>query len=137
MEQIPQNNPIILFDGVCNLCSGIVMFTIKRDRQGIFKFTPLQSDVGQSLLKQFNLPMDSYQSFILVEGDRYYQKSTAALRVVRRMNGLCSILYVFIVLPRPIRDLIYDLIVKNRYKWFGKKEKCLIPAPGIKSRFLE
>ena len=137
MKQIPQNNPIILFDGVCNLCSGIVMFTIKRDRQGIFKFTPLQSDVGQSLLKQFNLPMDSYQSFILVEGDRYYQKSTAALRVVRRMNGLCSILYVFIVLPRPIRDLIYDLIVKNRYKWFGKKEKCLIPAPGIKSRFLE
>jgi predicted DCC family thiol-disulfide oxidoreductase YuxK len=137
MKQIPQNNPIILFDGVCNLCSGIVMFTIKRDRQGIFKFTPLQSDVGQSLLKQFNLPMDSYQSFILVEGDRYYQKSTAALRVVRRMNGLCSILYVFIVLPRPIRDFIYDLIVKNRYKWFGKKEKCLIPAPGIKSRFLE
>ena len=137
MKQIPQNNPIILFDGVCNLCSGIVMFTIKRDRQGIFKFTPLQSDVGQSLLNQFNLPMDSYQSFILVEGDRYYQKSTAALRVVRRMNGLCSILYVFIVLPRPIRDLIYDLIVKNRYKWFGKKEKCLIPAPGIKSRFLE
>ncbi|MGH7806888.1 MAG: thiol-disulfide oxidoreductase DCC family protein [Thermodesulfobacteriota bacterium] len=137
MKQIPQNNPIILFDGVCNLCSGIVMFTIKRDRQGIFKFTPLQSDVGQSLLKQFNLPMDSYQSFILVEGDRYYQKSTAALRVVRRMNGLCSILYVFIVLPRPIRDFIYDLIVKNSYKWFGKKEKCLIPAPGIKSRFLE
>jgi predicted DCC family thiol-disulfide oxidoreductase YuxK len=137
MKQIPQNNPIILFDGVCNLCSGIVMFTIKRDRQGIFKFTPLQSDVGQSLLKQFNLPMDSYQSFILVEGDRYYQKSTAALRVVRRMNGLCSILYVFIVLPRPIRDFVYDLIVKNRYKWFGKKEKCLIPAPGIKSRFLE
>ena len=137
MKQIPQNNPIILFDGVCNLCSGIVMFTIKRDRQGIFKFTPLQSDVGQSLLKQFNLPMDSYQSFILVEGDRYYQKSTAALRIVRRMNGLCSILYVFIVLPRPIRDFIYDLIVKNRYKWFGKKEKCLIPAPGIKSRFLE
>lgn len=137
MKQIPQNNPTILFDGVCNLCSGIVMFTIKRDRQGIFKFTPLQSDVGQSLLKQFNLPMDSYQSFILVEGDKYYQKSTAALRVVRRMNGLCSILYVFIVLPRPIRDFIYDLIVKNRYKWFGKKEKCLIPAPGIKSRFLE
>jgi predicted DCC family thiol-disulfide oxidoreductase YuxK len=114
-----------------------VLFTIRKDPQGIFKYAPLQSEVGQSLLKQFNLPMDDYHSFILIEGNRYYRKSTAALRVARRINGLWSILYASIVVPRLIRDFIYDIVVKNRYRWFGKKEECLIPTPDIKSRFLE
>lgn len=137
MNRIRKDHPIILFDGVCNLCSGIVLFTIRKDPQGIFKYAPLQSEVGQSLLKQFNLPMDDYHSFILIEGNRYYRKSTAALRVARRINGLWSILYASIVVPRLIRDFIYDIVVKNRYRWFGKKEECLIPTPDIKSRFLE
>jgi len=137
VNRIRKDHPIILFDGVCNLCSGIVLFTIRKDPQGIFKYAPLQSEVGQSLLKQFNLPMDDYHSFILIEGNRYYRKSTAALRVARRINGLWSILYASIVVPRLIRDFIYDIVVKNRYRWFGKKEECLIPTPDIKSRFLE
>ena len=138
MNKIRKDHPIILFDGVCNLCSAIVLFTIKKDSEGIFKYAPLQSDVGQSLLKQFSLrPVDDYHSFILVEGDRYYQKSTAALRVAKRLNGLWFILYGFIVVPKPVRDFIYDVVVKNRYKWFGRKEECLIPTRDIKGRFLE
>lgn len=136
MSKIPENQPIILFDGVCNLCSGIVLFTIKRDPEGVFRYAPLQSEVGQILLRQFNLPADEYHSFILVEGNRYYSGSTAALRVAKRLKGLWPILYAFILVPKTIRDFIYDIIAKNRYKWFGKKEECLIPTPNIKSRFL-
>ena len=137
MKEVPQNNPIILFDGVCNLCSGIVLFTIKRDPEGIFRYAPLQSEVGKSLLKQFNLSTDDYHSFILIDGNRYYLKSTAALRVAKRIKGLWPVLYMFIVVPGPIRDFIYDFVAKNRYKWFGKKEECLIPTPDVKGRFLE
>ena len=132
-----KSNPVILFDGVCNLCSGIVLFTIKRDPEGIFRYAPLQSEVGKSLLKQFNLPTDDYHSFILIEGNRYYPKSTAALLVAKRIKGLWPVLYMFIVVPGPIRDFIYDFVAKNRYKWFGKKEECLIPTPDVKGRFLE
>jgi predicted DCC family thiol-disulfide oxidoreductase YuxK len=126
-----------LFDGLCNLCSGIVLFTIKKDPEGMFKYAALQSDAGRSFLKRFALPMDDLNSFILVEGNKHYLKSTAALRVVRRMRGLWPLLYVFMIIPRSIRDLIYDLLVKNRYKWFGKKDECLIPTPDIKGRFLK
>ncbi|MBI2487857.1 MAG: thiol-disulfide oxidoreductase DCC family protein [Deltaproteobacteria bacterium] len=137
MNEIPQNNSIILFDGVCNLCSGIVLFTIRRDPQGIFKYAPLQSETGKSLLKQFGLPIDDFDSFVLVEGNKYYQKSTAVLRVAKRIRGLWPLIYLFIIVPRPIRDFIYDIVAKNRYRWFGKKEECLIPTPDIKSRFFE
>jgi len=134
---LEENKPIILFDGVCNLCSGIVLFTIKRDPEGIFRYAPLQSEIGQRLLKRFNLPMDDFHSFILVEGNRCYEKSTAALRVGRRIKRLWPLLYVFMLIPKPIRDFIYNVIAKNRYRWFGKRDECLIPTPDIRSRFLE
>jgi predicted DCC family thiol-disulfide oxidoreductase YuxK len=137
VNKIPENTPIILFDGVCNLCESIVLFTIKRDQEGIFRYTSLQSEVGQILLRQFGLPTSDYHSFILVEGGRYYSKSTAVLRVVKKLKGLWPILYVFISVPKPIRDFIYDIVAKSRYRWFGKKDECLIPTPDIKSRFLE
>jgi predicted DCC family thiol-disulfide oxidoreductase YuxK len=137
MNKIPNDQPIILFDGVCNFCSGIVLFTIKRDPEGIFKYAPLQSEAGQGLLKHFGLPANDFNSFILIEGDKCYQKSTAVLRVARRIKGLWPLLYLFIVVPRPIRDFIYDIVARNRYRRFGKKEQCLIPTPDIRSRFLE
>ncbi|HWP90847.1 MAG TPA: thiol-disulfide oxidoreductase DCC family protein [Thermodesulfobacteriota bacterium] len=137
MNKIPKEQPIILFDGVCNFCSGIVLFTIRRDPEGIFKYAPLQSEAGQGLLRHFGLPTDDFNSFILVEGNKCYQKSTAILRIARRIEGLWPLLYLFVLFPRPVRDFIYDIVVKNRYKWFGKREECLIPTPEIRSRFLE
>jgi predicted DCC family thiol-disulfide oxidoreductase YuxK len=137
VNKIPKDHPIILFDGICNFCSGIVLFTLKRDPEGIFRYAPLQSEAGQSLLRHFGLLTDDFNSLILVEGNKYYQKSTAVLRIAKRIRGLWPLLYLFVTVPRPIRDFIYDLVAKNRYKWFGKKEECLIPTPDIKSRFLE
>jgi len=131
------NRPILLFDGVCNLCSSIVRFTIKRDPEGKFTFASLQSETGQNLLKKFDIPTDDFSSFILVENDRYYSKSTAALKVVKRLKGMWPGLYVFIVVPGPVRDFVYDFIARNRYKWFGKKDQCMVPTAEIKSRFLE
>ncbi len=137
MNKILKDQPIILFDGVCNLCSGIVLFTIKRDPEGIFKYASLQSGAGQSLLRHFALSTDDFNSFILIEENRYYRKSTAVLRAAKRIKGLWPLLYSFIIVPSPIRDFIYDIVAKNRYKWFGRKEQCLIPTPDIRSRFLE
>lgn len=136
-KAVEYNNPIILFDGVCNMCSGIVLFVIKRDPEGIFRYAPLQSQAGKSLLERFNLPIDELHSLILVEGDRCYKKSTAALRVAKRMKGLWPVLYPLVLVPRPIRDFIYDLIARNRYRWFGRRDECLAPTPDVRSRFLE
>lgn len=130
------DSPIILFDGVCNLCNRSVQFVIKRDRKNIFRFASLQGQTGQALLKKFDLPADDLNSFILVEGDRVYKKSTAALRVARSLSGGWSLLYGFMIVPPFIRNTVYSLIAKNRYRWFGKREECMIPSPDLKSKFL-
>lgn len=129
-------NSIILFDGVCNFCSSIVQFAIKRDHKGIFKFTALQSESGKILLNRFNLPTDDFDTFILIESEHCFQRSTATLRLFRKLNGLWPLLYLFIVVPRPIRDFVYNMVAKYRYKLFGKRSDCFIPTPDIKSRFL-
>lgn len=131
------DHSVILFDGVCNLCNGLVNFVIVRDPKARFRFAALQSEAGQKLLKQFQLPADDFNTFILVESDRCYQKSTAALRVLKGLNSGWPLLYAFIIVPRPIRDFVYDAIAGNRYKWFGKKDRCLMPNSGMTSRFLE
>jgi len=131
------NNPIVLFDGVCNLCSAVVVFTIERDQKRKFMFAPLQSGAGQALLKKFNLPAELFDSFVLVEDDRCYSRSTAALRVVKRLTGLWPVLYAVIIVPGPIRDWIYDFVARNRYRWFGRKDQCMVPTADMKSRFLE
>lgn len=127
---------IILFDGVCNLCSGSVNFVIRRDPQAKFQFAALQSGPGQILLKNFNLPTDEFNTFILIEADHYYQRSTAALRVLKNLNGLWPLLYALVLVPRPIRDFFYQIIARNRYRWFGKRDQCLMPTPDLQKRFL-
>lgn len=126
---------IILFDGVCNLCNSSVQFIIKRDPKGHFKFASIQSETGRSLLKQYGVDKE-IDSFILIEHQRIYLKSSAALRVCRNLNGLWKLLTILRILPSPFRDFFYDIIAKNRYKWFGKKESCMIPTKEMKKRFL-
>ena len=128
--------PIILFDGICNFCNGAVNFTIKWDKNKVIKFAALQSETGANLLKQFGLPENDMSSFIFIEKGKLYKRSTAALRVCRYLKGLWPLCYGFIIVPAFIRNAVYDFIAKNRYKWFGQKEECMIPTPDIRARFL-
>lgn len=127
---------IILFDGVCNLCNNSVKSIIQRDSAGYFQFASLQSDVGQKLLQHYGLN-DYINSFVLIENERYYLKSSAALRICKNLDGAWKLLSFLRIIPRPIRDFIYDRIAHNRYKWFGKQDSCMIPTPEIRKRFLD
>ena len=128
--------PVILFDGVCNFCNGAVNFTIKRDKNKIIKFAPLQSEIGKAFIKQYGLPENDMRSFLLIENGKLCSKSTAALKVCRYLKGLWPLCYGFIIVPAFIRNAVYDLIAKNRYKWFGQKKECMVPTPDVKARFL-
>lgn len=128
--------PLILFDGVCNFCNGAVNFVIKRNSQSNILFAPMQSASGQKILNQYNHPPGDLQSFIFIENNKLYKRSTAALRVCRHLRGLWPLMYAFIIVPVFIRDGIYNWIAANRYKWFGKKEVCMIPSADIRQRFL-
>ncbi len=130
------DRPIVLFDGVCNLCNGAVHFIIRNDKKNVFMFTPLQSVAGQKLLAQYDFPLDELNSFILIYNGKAYTKSTGALMVAKKLNGLWPLLYSYIIIPKFIRDSIYTFIGTNRYKWFGKKNECMIPTPQLKARFL-
>lgn len=130
------SSPVILFDGYCNLCNGAVQFTINRDRKNVFRFAPLQSDYAIKALASFQLESSLGDSFILLEDGKVYQRSTAALRVARKLNGLWPLLYYFIVVPRFIRDGVYNFVARNRYRWFGKQETCWVPTPELKAKFL-
>ena len=127
---------IILFDGVCNLCNHSVQFIIKRDPKGHFKFASLQSEIGQKLVEQYGIPK-GIESIIYIEKDKVYIKSSAALRISRKLNGYWRYLTILSILPSSFRDFFYDVIAKNRYKWFGKKESCLLPTIETKKRFLD
>ncbi|EKN70057.1 hypothetical protein BABA_06761 [Neobacillus bataviensis LMG 21833] len=127
---------IILFDGECNLCDSSVQFIIKRDPVGKFKFASLQSAIGQELLKKHG-HKTTISSFVLIENGKAYVKSGAAIRISKQLYGLWKVPTVFLVIPPFIRDNLYDVIAKNRYKWFGKKDSCLLPTPEWKDRFLE
>jgi predicted DCC family thiol-disulfide oxidoreductase YuxK len=133
----PAGNAIILFDGVCNLCSGAVKFVLKRDRKGWFRFAALQTDTGRQLLESHGLPLDSMATIVLIEGSACFTKSTAALRIARHLGGLWPLATVFRIVPRPIRDAVYDFVARHRYRWFGKKPSCMIPSPEEAARFLE
>ena len=127
---------IILFDGVCHLCNSSVNFIIRRDRRGRFKFAPLQSPVGQEFLRQHPLSPDELDTFVLIARGRAYTRSTAALRVARGLSGLWPLAYLFIIVPKPVRDAAYKVVAKNRYKWFGKRAECMMPTAEVKERFL-
>jgi len=130
------NKPVILFDGVCNLCSGSVQFILKRDKEKKFLFASLQSAYGQKLLQQFNLPADNFNSFILYQDGKVFIKSTGALKMFSQLKNWGWV-KIFWIIPKFLRDAVYNLIAKNRYKWFGKKEECWLPTPDLKARFLE
>ena len=127
---------IILFDGVCNLCNGAVNFVIKRDKKSIFKFATLQSEEGRKLLAAKDFTKNDLSSFILILNERLYTRSTAALKVCRYLSGLWPAMYGFMIVPKFLRDFIYNIISKNRYQWFGKNEECMIPTPGLKAKFI-
>jgi predicted DCC family thiol-disulfide oxidoreductase YuxK len=128
---------IILFDGVCNLCNAAVQFVIKQDNKNQFVFASLQSEEGKKILAEHNLPENEMHSFILVENGKVYDRSTAALKVIKKMNGLWRFLYGFIIVPKFIRDGIYNIIAKKRYQWFGRKDECMIPTPELRTKFLD
>jgi predicted DCC family thiol-disulfide oxidoreductase YuxK len=121
MQHINENQSIVLFDGVCNLCNSAVRFIIKRDKEKTFKLAPLQSSFSEDLNQQFHFKQPLLNSIILIENNKVYYKSTAVLRVVKKLNGPIKILYIFIIIPPFIRDAVYMVIAKNRYRWFGKK----------------
>ena len=127
---------IILFDGVCNLCNGSVQFIIRRDPGAKFRFAALQSDFGESQLQHYGIPPGMLNSIILIQEGKAHQKSNAALEIAKNLSGLWPALYVFKIIPRVVRDWIYDLIAKNRYKLFGRRDECMIPTPELRSRFV-
>jgi predicted DCC family thiol-disulfide oxidoreductase YuxK len=127
---------IILFDGVCNLCNTSVTFLIKRDKKDVFRFAALQEEPGASLLKKYNIDSKDTDSIILIDNDKAYIKSSAALRATKYMSGAYPLLYAFIIVPKFIRNAVYDYIARNRYTWYGKKESCMIPTPELRGKFL-
>ena len=130
------NKPVILFDGVCNLCNASVRFIIRRDRKNNFRFASLQSDFARQLFQQLQFDASGIDSVVLYENGKLYVRSTAALKIARSLSGLWFLLYGLIVVPPFIRDAVYDFIAHNRYKWFGKKDFCAMPEPGMKERFI-
>ncbi len=124
-ESIHSN--IILFDGYCNLCSRVVQFVLKYDKHKRFRFASLQEEVGQKLLRQYNMPTQEFNTVIVIVNNRMYTHSTAALMLVRNLSGLWPMLYVFIIVPVFIRDRMYNWVARNRYRWFGKRNSCFIP----------
>jgi predicted DCC family thiol-disulfide oxidoreductase YuxK len=137
MQTSLENKSIVLFDGVCNLCNDAVNFIIKHDKRNRFLFASLQSVEAQKLIQQAKKPMKELNSIVLIQHHTFYYKSSAALHIAKKLNGLYPLLYVFIIVPPFIRNLVYDWIARNRYKWFGKKETCMIPTKELQDKFLK
>lgn len=132
-----ENKDVLLFDGVCNLCNGAVNFIIDRDPHQHFKFAALQSDFGQQKLKELGFNTEEFDSLVLLSEGKVYKKSTAALRIARKLKGLYPLLYIFIIVPPFIRHWVYDLIGRNRYRWWGKQDSCRMPTPELRQRFVD
>lgn len=135
---ITQDSPVILFDGVCNLCAGSVQFVLRREKAPTFRFASLQSAVGQDYLTRYATPeYYDINTIILVEGGVAYYKSSAALRIARSLSFPWSLLSIFLIIPEKLRDLAYDFIGQRRYKWFGKMDACWVPDKSVSGRFLD
>jgi predicted DCC family thiol-disulfide oxidoreductase YuxK len=134
---LAKDKKLILFDGVCNLCNASVQYIIKHDKKDMFRYTALQSDVGQEIIKKFNIDTDKTDSILLYSEDHGISfKSTAALKIASKLGFPRNLMVIFRIVPAFIRNWVYDYIAKNRYKWYGKKEECMIPTPELKSKFL-
>ena len=136
--EIEKEKKLILFDGVCNLCNRSIQFIIKRDKKDVFRYAALQSEIGQQLVAERGIDRLKVDSIILIEPNiAYYTKSTAALEIGKSFGGGWKLLALFEWIPRPIRDWVYDRVAKNRYRWFGKKQDCMIPTPELQAKFLD
>jgi predicted DCC family thiol-disulfide oxidoreductase YuxK len=141
-ERIPRSHEwsrhdrVIVFDGICNWCNAWVNFMIDHDPHGKFKVGTLQSEHGQQILQELQLSTEDFETFLLLEQGLIFTKSTAALRIAKHLSGLWPLLYLFIVIPRPLRDAIYDVVARNRYKLMGKAEACRVPTPSERARFV-
>ncbi|MEC0372595.1 thiol-disulfide oxidoreductase DCC family protein [Paenibacillus chibensis] len=127
---------IVLVDGVCHLCQGLTRFIIERDPHAKFRFASLQSDAGAELLRKGGLPVDEVDTVVLIEKGNYYVRSAAVLRIFRQMRMPWPLLYAFAFVPLPLRDRMYRYVARNRYRWFGKEEQCMLPTPELRKRFL-
>lgn len=130
------DKPILLFDGFCNLCNSSVQFFLKHEKTNDFRFTSLQSDTGKALLKKYNIDPKVTDSLVLIHNNKAYIKSSAALKATAYMKGLYPLLQAFLIIPAFIRNSVYDFIARNRYKWYGKSESCMIPDPSLTQRFI-
>ena len=128
--------PVMLFDGVCNLCNGWVHFAIARDPEARLRFAAVQSPLGQAFLARHGLPLDVYDSFYFVEDGVAYEKSAAWFRMVRHLRWPWPWFRAGAIVPRGLRDVVYDLVARNRYRWFGRQEVCMVPTPNIAARFI-
>lgn len=134
---LPQDKKIILFDGVCNLCDSSIQFIIKHDKKDIFRFVALQSEIGLEIIKHIGIDTSKIDSILLYEPDKaYYYKAQAALKIAKELGGIYTAISWFSILPNFLTNTVYDYIAKNRYKWYGKKEACMIPTPELKAKFL-
>lgn len=134
---IPKNKKLILFDGVCNLCNSSVQYVIKHDKHNIFLFAPLQGETGKKIISHYNIDTSKTDSIILYSEEKgVVYKSTAALKIASRIGFPRNLISIFLIVPAFIRNWVYDFIAKNRYKWYGKKDECMIPTPDLKSKFL-
>tara|TARA_R110002020_G_scaffold432079_5_gene642131 strand:- start:294 stop:698 length:405 start_codon:yes stop_codon:yes gene_type:complete len=131
------NHKIILFDGVCNFCNSTINFVIRKDIEDKFRFASLQGETGKLLLEKYKIDTLATDSIVLIENDKAYTKSTAALHIARGLKGWYSLLYGFMIIPKFLRNTIYDYVARNRYKWFGKKDSCMLPNPSIKTKFID
>jgi len=135
---IPEGKHIILFDGVCNFCNDSVRFVMKRDKNDLYRYASLQSELGRQMTAERGIDTSEVDSTILiVPGEAYFLKSSAALQISKNLTGLYPLLSFFLIIPSGIRDVFYDIIARNRYKWFGKKEECQIPSPEERAKFLD
>ncbi|WP_299157563.1 DCC1-like thiol-disulfide oxidoreductase family protein [uncultured Tenacibaculum sp.] len=137
MIDLPVNKKIILFDGICNFCNDAVLKTINYDKENQFVFASLQSDIGKKITSHLGINTSKIDSIILYDPDiAYYIKSTAALKIMNEFGGIWKVSKFFLIFPETIRNIVYNFIAKNRYKWFGKKEECMIPSKEVKEKFL-
>ncbi|MEJ6792208.1 MAG: DCC1-like thiol-disulfide oxidoreductase family protein [Lacinutrix sp.] len=138
IKEVPKHKKLILFDGLCNLCSSSVQYAITHDKNNVFMFAALQSDVGKKIIKHFKIDPLKTDSILLYspKKESLKIKSTAALHVAKSLGFPRNLLFIFLIVPAFIRNWVYDFIAKNRYKWYGKKESCWIPTPELKAKFI-
>ena len=139
ISKVPKDKQLILFDGVCNLCNSSVLYVIKRDKEDRFLFAPLQSEIGKDIIKAFNIDTSKTDSILLYnpKSNSLKHRSSAAMHIAKRLGFPSNLLVVFFIVPTFIRNWVYNYVAKNRYKWYGKKDACMIPTPELQSKFIK